>query len=781
MENEKLDLDFLKQTIGKVRDEVARLMKETNYGRDYLTLENDNVVEIHQNLMNYEAKLIEKETESRLHQSFKASFISQTKDAKVETINIDRQERGENIISEKVNKQSSGKLLPPIKSNTFHSVRYKKRSNDLVSSYNDAVAINEKIFYKQKLITRRPEDPFHQMSRYRQNEFNRKKHFLKLLKKYQLTEGRDFDNPRTAGCKKVDNSAWKKYCTYNKKYRQDILLDEDRKPLISQFDLDKGLLNLIYKGLVPKDADLSPAFNRETNPLQINVNNLKEIYMSGKVKKDLEITNLLKNIDFHSQDSSMSLFITGDPNNPRSRSRSRNTLHIKDQELQMPDGTKSSKGKRNDTNKNKMFIVSLFNYQFIHDKQYNAFKKKFNNKWKDLNYILQKIAELFKKLTLPNAELDSSKIEKLSDRDFKHINNKDLLNCLTDADLKKHGFQDPVSMYESIQSAFAKKIQSWLRVYLAKKKVSKERHYLNSILKIQDSYRFYIITSEVNRMIEEERSKRVEVWNTTMDTFKANWRNIKSSPRVEIHINSVSCSIDRNCTIDKLKERENNQLSRLISLADPNVEIIYISSYQLTTEVLSYYFSILQTLGIEDAKNRFYLIVPSINTTLPITYSISQLLYFSHKSIQLVKSQIIGRNAYIVPGGMNKYDVLLAQELNCPILAADYSLTGTMFSKSGSKRLLEIGEINSTISAWDITTEDEFYTELTNLIITYPKYNTWVFKINNEFNGRGIATLDLEKSKNVVDLKDNLNGLDGETLNSQLNNLLRKVNPILIL
>jgi hypothetical protein len=758
-------------------------------------------MEIHHNLMEYEKELVERETEerqprSRITESFKNEFInaSAKKSSKKEPQSEKKPDenfkpeiyecKSETALDKKtIDKKTvtSGKLLlPPLQPiNSFNTVKYGIRPSPPKldsQSFSEMFAINQKVYYKQKLITRRPEDPLTQIFRYRKQEFNKKKNFLKLIQKYRLSDGRDFKTTRHAGSKKVDISVWQKYCTYNKKYRQDIVFDEDNKPLISQFDLDKGLLNLIYKGLVPKDADLSPAFNRETHPLQVNVNDIKEIYKSGIMKKELEISNLLKNIDFHTQDSSTSLFITGD-NNSKSVGRcsdKRGSLNVKDQELQFPGGNKSNRSKK-ESNKNRGIVITLFNYQFVHDKQYYNFKKKFNTKWKELSYILEKIAEIFKKLAIANAEFDSNKIEKLSDRDPKHINNKDLLNCLTETDLKRHGFQDPLSMYESIQSAFAKKIQSWTRVYLAKKKVNNERHFINSILKIQNTYRYYITNSQIKKMIEEENSKKAEIWGNTMQAFKANWRNIKNSSRIEIHVNSLSCSCDRNCTIEKFKERENNQLARLINLADPNVEIIYISSYQLTTEVLSYYFSILQTLGIDDAKNRFYLIVPDINQTLPINYSISQLLYLSHKSLNLIKSQIIGKNAYIVPGCANKYDISIAMDLNCPIMASDYNLTGVMFSKSGCKRLLEIGEINSTVSAWDIYDEDEFYNQLTSLIISYPKYNTWIFKINNEFNGRGIAYFDLDKSKNIVDLKDNINALEGQTLNSQLNYLLRKV------
>ena len=43
-----------------------------------------------------------------------------------------------------------------------------------------------------------------------------------------------------------------------------------------------------------------------------------------------------------------------------------------------------------------------------------------------------------------------------------------------------------------------------------------------------------------------------------------------------------------------------------------------------------------------------------------------------------------------------------------------------IFNKSGIKSLFELNEIPFPISAWDIKTEEEFYSSLAHLIVTYP-------------------------------------------------------------
>jgi len=79
-----------------------------------------------------------------------------------------------------------------------------------------------------------------------------------------------------------------------------------------------------------------------------------------------------------------------------------------------------------------------------------------------------------------------------------------------------------------------------------------------------------------------------------MDEFKVKWPAIKTRRRVEVHINSLSIEELKRISMEKFLQRENAQLSRIFSLRDPNVDIIYISPFQMTTDVIGYYMKILE-------------------------------------------------------------------------------------------------------------------------------------------------------------------------------------------
>ena len=58
------------------------------------------------------------------------------------------------------------------------------------------------------------------------------------------------------------------------------------------------------------------------------------------------------------------------------------------------------------------------------------------------------------------------------------------------------------------------------------------------------------------------------------EEFKRCWPDIKNSKRVEIHINSYSIAELKRMTVEKLKQKENSQVTRIFTVKDPNVDVM---------------------------------------------------------------------------------------------------------------------------------------------------------------------------------------------------------------
>ena len=75
-----------------------------------------------------------------------------------------------------------------------------------------------------------------------------------------------------------------------------------------------------------------------------------------------------------------------------------------------------------------------------------------------------------------------------------------------------------------------------------------------------------------------------------------------------------------------------------------------------------------------------------------------------------------------------------------------------MSTKSSCKRLFNSIEIPTAPSSYEIYDEREFINSLTLLIVNNPMVKRWVFKIDDEFNGRGIAFINLHEVKGMKKL-----------------------------
>jgi hypothetical protein len=121
-------------------------------------------------------------------------------------------------------------------------------------------------------------------------------------------------------------------------------------------------------------------------------------------------------------------------------------------------------------------------------------------------------------------------------------------------------------------------------------------------------------------------------------------------------------------------------------------------------------------------------------------------LFLSERTIKHIRSIILGKEeVYIVPGVQCKDDFRLALKLQVPILGADPSRGIVYATKSGCRRIFAASDVNTPPGVYDIQNERELLLQLSKKIIEHPEYQQWLVKIDNEFQGRGTALLDLTR------------------------------------
>ena len=94
---------------------------------------------------------------------------------------------------------------------------------------------------------------------------------------------------------------------------------------------------------------------------------------------------------------------------------------------------------------------------------------------------------------------------------------------------------------------------------------------------------------------------------------------------------------------------------------------------------------------------------------------------------------------YIVPGKVDEYDYKVSATLSIPIMCGGPDIINQLQTKSGAKDLFKELDIPVPIGKTHIKTEVEFFEELSKLVAQNLYIPGWLFKIDNEYSGRGHA------------------------------------------
>ena len=752
------NFNFLKDTVNRFKSELQKLVTTSKYSNSGVMKLRDNIEEIEKSIQNQEKFFVNTYLNSK-----KSLTSTNKKMYKTSTLPL---------IHHQIPKSIG--YIPD--DDVYISVRYEKQSKlDRLKHNKKKREINqEKLEYIKNMKKRKPLGKIKRENMARVASFNREKKTKELLSKYGINS--DFyDNIKVTSKMPnyMDPAKRLQYSVINKLPKANIVLyDENNQPIIKKEELDKGLYNMINKGLIPRGADLTPAFeNNGGNPMQINMKikddltkrDKDEISSKGAMKIDLIKRGI--------HDESDGFFIT----KPREIINIESPI-MKDMENNKIQDIQDMNNMNEDTTyrnniehqgiKKRVLIIS--NFQIVKNEEYFLFYNENSDIWGQINYLLEHLGKLFKKLNLTLIEVYEDKILELAKDETRIIQTKDLLMCISEKDLMDKGLNpnDTTNLYTTLKEKFALKIQMAYRIFKSRLRLKEMQSYFDKIKLIQHVYTSLKLIKNSKDRARVLFDQRYKEWIHMQNNFQKRWEIIKNRPHIEIHFNSVALNASNskymNTTFDHFAERQNNQLNRIVNLFDSNIEIIYITPYELNPDVITYYTSIMETFGVEKVKERFHVIVPDASKDYPPNFSVTELLLLSPKTINKIKSKLENIEAYIVPGAAGKTEMELSILLGVPILMGDLFQTETIFTKSGAKLVFEANEIQVPVSAWDIKTEFEFYASLSHLIASFEQYNIWVIKLDHEKNGRGIAYVQLDKIQQYNELKRKRSRFDDE-------------------
>ncbi|EFC42140.1 hypothetical protein NAEGRDRAFT_69956 [Naegleria gruberi] len=571
-------------------------------------------------------------------------------------------------------------------------------------------------------------------------------------------------------------------------------------PPIAESELDKGLINLINRKLVPSFIDLSPLVNNDENSPITASQAVLNPYHYQLVKKNVQ-TEDTANSHLYRMESGPPSPEREIPYTTRSNPTTRKkepsivpfgnqkiyNLKSKDATVYMPknyiqqpidsvlDPTEEQRinsllEATNDRKKQqylRTYIDLMDEYSLHHviirhgslldnTPEYLSFYRTYQYNWSRIYSVLSLLEKLLRDFTVPLAYVDGKKVVFLAERTI-DPNNRQLIDCLVNAEnvIPYIKLPDVKFMGRNGQNNAATCIQRIWKGYIQRKRFSRLKYEHKMATRIQFWWflrvRLFRTKEKIQKIIHDEEFK----WKSKMDEFKKNWDTIKKSKRTIIHINSLTYDESVRTTTPKFKSSQNSQLFRILDLLDPNVEVVYVTSEPLDSDVLSYVCKLLEFGGVEEPMRRLKVITPESNDKYPDSTSLSSLVYYSQRTMRHLRTLVMGKTAYLVPGQLGKDDLRLAIKLQLPILGSDPVNSTIYGTKSGSKRIFAQAEVNMPFGIYDIYEEEDLISNLSRKLMEYPQYSRWIIKIDNEYGGRGLAFLDVNKLSSLKEKRRN--------------------------
>jgi hypothetical protein len=149
------------------------------------------------------------------------------------------------------------------------------------------------------------------------------------------------------------------------------------------------------------------------------------------------------------------------------------------------------------------------------------------------------------------------------------------------------------------------------------------------------------------------------------------------------------------------------------------------------------------------------IICPESHEQYPKWLPLSACLLYSKEALCKLKAVLEGKKGVIIPGRRSQnslaYEYYLSELLNCPIFSTldcpTLSDAKRMWTKHNiPTAAFRVLEPKSTIEAAIM--------QLAELMLEHHTTKTWMFKINGEFNGRGIATFNTHSSKKLKQMME---------------------------
>ncbi|XP_018408321.1 PREDICTED: IQ domain-containing protein H [Nanorana parkeri] len=538
-------------------------------------------------------------------------------------------------------------------------------------------------------------------------------------------------------------------------------------PPVHEKDVQKGILSLLQRGLIPPAARLTlvpSAIQPQTLSLHSAQTRWTSSHSQGR--DHVKLTEKDPHQTSQDQDQTESLLSSDGMETPFpsvrhnvSNKTTRTSANVTNQEREASESP-ASQDPWELTAISVPIGQSFTIYNGVIDPNatdFLAFKQHYCLSWGSFMTFLESLVRLLQDYAVPNAVVNGErmKIASLDVELGRTPSISHLLSVLENRSWVHKFLNQPGQRYKGREgrSAAALKIQSTWRGY--KDRVAylayHQQRWATGVIAI--AWLLCVQKSRVHKMLLEARDHHLQNFRSRAKHLASNWNHIRTCRRSIIHIPSLGYTEEQRAQATDLHIEQNLQMGRLCDIADPNVDVIYICPVKLDEEMAQYYRKLLGLRAAVLSENpqdatelqeRFTIITPEAVDRFPNHHMcLSSLLKYSPKALQRIRNLIRGREAYIVGRVPHVDDLAVADMLGVPILGTEPEVAHLYSTKSGSKRIFASAYIPIPPGQYDIYTEEQFRSALGQLITDNLLVTRWLFKVDNEFGSNGTAFCDI--------------------------------------
>jgi len=378
-----------------------------------------------------------------------------------------------------------------------------------------------------------------------------------------------------------------------KQYRDNPLADP---PPITEKDIQRGLLDLISKGFIPKDVDLTPAFERGVPAYSVRAAD----YLGWREAAPLPIEYAALPVPETKVEIQLSeASVTGESRSPAS-------------DLQIVPVAESPEPIRT----YEEMVDAFSSHQLMLRKgkvitgtpEFASYRRIYAQHWAEITDALQFAEEVFGKYSIPLVFLNGKRLAELFTNEVRKISEEELFTCVINRDqvLPFTSFRLQLSGLNGRHHA-ATKIQTAYRRYRAASAYVQLKVLKFRAVVIQHAYKAYKNRKLTAELIQVRREEQLAAFTQQQAEFMATWAGVIAGPRIEVHINSQGKPLTGDSRLQDL------QIARLFRLKDPQVNIVYVTTEEMSKELQDYYFRLLETNGFLNCRERVMIVhaVPS--------------------------------------------------------------------------------------------------------------------------------------------------------------------------